>query len=112
MNLTIEHIGEVVVVGVQGDHLDMGNAETFVDTISPTLETATNILLDMRQLQFVDSAGLGALMACRRLLSSSGGELTLCGMSKKVRSVFDISRMHRLFRIAASLEEAMPTTEN
>lgn len=97
----------MTVVDLHGDHLDMGNVEAFVTAVTPILETKTKVLFDMSPLQFVDSAGLGALMACRRHLSSFGGELKLCGMSKKVRSVFEISRMHRLFDIAENKEAAI-----
>ncbi len=107
MDLSVEQVQEITVVGLRSDHLDMGNVEAFVSAVTPVLETGTKVLFDMSQLQFVDSAGLGALMACRRQLSGVGGELTLCGMTKKVRSVFEISRMHRLFDIAETREEAI-----
>ena len=109
MDLIVERVGEVTVVGLHGDHLDMGNVEAFVGDVTPILETCKKVLIDLTRVQFVDSAGLGSLMACRRQLSDVGGALTLYGMTKRVRSVFELSRMHRLFDIANTREEAIRT---
>jgi anti-sigma B factor antagonist len=107
MDLMIERIDGGAVVSLHGDHLDMGNVEAFTGDITPILESNRRVLIDLTRVQFVDSAGLGALMACRRRLSAEGGSLTLYGLTRRVRSVFELSRMHRLFDIAETKEEAL-----
>ncbi len=99
MELTTDKSGDTTVVLFQGHYLDLSNAESFVANVSPFLQADSKIVFDMSQVEFVDSAGLGALMACRRQLLAAGGDLTLCGLSKKVRSIFEVARMHRLFVI-------------
>ena len=65
------------------------------------------LVFDMNALRFVDSSGLGALLSCLRQVHSSGGDLKLCEMAKTVRALFELVRMHRIFEIYSSREEAL-----
>jgi len=44
---------------------------------------------------------------CLRQLNATGGELKLCGMSKPVGAVFELVRMHRIFDICGSKDDAL-----
>jgi anti-sigma B factor antagonist len=61
----------------------------------------------MSELKFVDSSGLGAILSCLRQQNASGGELKLCGMLKPVRALFELVRMHRIFDMYNTREEAI-----
>ena len=107
MELTTDRVGDVTVVVLRGDHLDASITDEFKRDIGPILEESPKVVFDMSQLQFVDSSGLGAILSCLRRLGVSGGELKLSGMSKPVRAVFEISRMHRIIDIFATRDEAL-----
>lgn len=107
MEITIEKIGDVAVVEVRGEHLDASVAEEFKRDMAPVLEASPRMVLDMCRLQFVDSAGLGAILSCLRRVSAADGDLKLCGLTKPVRASFEIARMHRIFDIFATKEEAV-----
>jgi anti-anti-sigma factor len=55
--------------------------------------------LDLNRLRFTDSSGLGAFTSCLRELNTKGGDVKPCGMSKQIRAVFELVRMHRIFDI-------------
>lgn len=107
MNLNVELEGEVAVVTVPLESLDADNAKEFKKEISPVLENYTKVLLDLRQLQFVDSSGLGAILSSLRALTAKDGDLKLYGVTKKVRALFELVRMHRLFEIFNTREEGI-----
>jgi anti-sigma B factor antagonist len=111
LELTRETTGDTTVIVFQMQYLDLSNADALIADIASLLQGDHKVLFDMNRVEFVDSAGLGALMACRRRLLADGAELTLCGLSKKVRSVFEVARMHRLFVIAETREEALTPSE-
>ena len=69
------------------------------------------MVLDLSRLRFVDSSGMGAMLSCLRQLSAKGGDLKLCGMSKQVRGLFELVRMHRIFEIYGTREEAVHAFE-
>ena len=107
MTLIQEQVGDVVVATVPVEELDAGNAAEFKRDIAPVVDSHTKLVLDLSRLRFVDSSGLGAFISCLRKLNAKGGDLKLCGMSKQVRAVFELVRMHRVFDIHATSEQAV-----
>lgn len=95
------------VVAFPVDNLDAGNVKDFRSAIQEVAERYDTVVLDMRRLTFVDSSGLGALLSCLRTMTGKKGQLLLFGMSRPVRALFELVRMHRIFSIYNSLEEAL-----
>ena len=71
------------------------------------LKVSNKVIFDLSQLLFVDSSGLGAFLSALRTLNTQGGDLKLCGMTKQVRVLFELVRMHRIFEIFNTQEEAL-----
>ena len=112
MQLPVEKVGEdLAVVVLPGEHLDASVAEEFKRDIAPIIEANPRMLFDLSRLRFVDSAGVGALLSCLRRASAAGGDLKLYGMTPQVRAVFDLARMHRIFDIFSTREEAIRAFE-
>jgi anti-sigma B factor antagonist len=111
MQISLETIGDVAVAAMPVDELDASNAAEFKRDIAPLLEANAKLVLDLSRLRFVDSSGLGAFISCLRRLNARGGDLKLCGMSKQVRAVFELVRMHRVFDILSSKEDAVHAFE-
>jgi anti-sigma B factor antagonist len=112
MQIPCEKVGDVAVAAVPVEELDAGNAGEFKRDMAPLLEANTQMVLDMGRLCFVDSSGLGAFISCLRKLNAKGGELKLAGMSTQVRTVFELVRMHRVFDILGTKEEAVRAFES
>ena len=111
MQIAFEKDGEVAVVAVPVEELDASNAEEFKRDMAPAVDAHAKLVLDLSRLRFVDSSGLGAFISCLRKLNAKGGDLKLCGMSKQVRAVFELVRMHRVFDILGSKEDAVRAFE-
>ena len=107
MEIATDKMGDVTIAVVPVDELDASNAGEFKRDIAPVLQANTRLVLDLSRLRFVDSSGLGAMLSCLRQLSSKSGDLKLCGMSKQVRALFELVRMHRIFDIYGTKEEAV-----
>jgi anti-sigma B factor antagonist len=93
------------------EELDAGNAGEFKRDMAPLIDAHAKLVIDLSRLRFVDSSGLGAFISCLRKLNAKGGDLKLCGMSKQVRAVFELVRMHRVFDILGTKEEAVRAFE-
>lgn len=65
------------------------------------------IVIDCNSLEFVDSTGLGALIALLRKLEAKGGKLAFVGLSDEVANIFEITRMHKLFKVYPDLSSAL-----
>jgi len=97
----------VTIVTLRGETLDASNAKALKTDLAPVLAPGAKLIFDMKDVRFVDSSGLGALLSCLRQVHSSGGDLRLCEMGKAVRALFELVRMHRIFEIYNSREEAL-----
>ena len=109
MEVTIEKVNGIAIVELPGDILDASNVKEFKRDITSIIEHENKVIFDMHHLQFVDSSGLGSILSCLRSLNAKGGDLKLCSMSKSVRVLFELVRMHRIFDIYNTREEALPS---
>jgi anti-sigma B factor antagonist len=66
---------------------------------SPGLTHAT---IDLSQVEFIDSSGVGALLSVYRRLPESAEAVTLKAMRPQVRAVIELLRLHRIFQIEGS----------
>jgi anti-sigma B factor antagonist len=111
VELTIEKIGDVSIVELVGEQLDASNAKEFKQEIAPVIAANAKMVFDLGRLRFIDSSGLGAILSCLRQLTAAGGDLKLCGLSKPVRALFELVRMHRIFDIYGTRDEAVRTLQ-
>lgn len=107
MEIPIEEVEGVAVAAVPVDELDASNSGEFKRDMAAVLQSNSRVVLDLSQLRFIDSSGLGAMLSCLRQLSGKGGDLKLSSMSKQVRALFELVRMHRIFDIYGTNEEAI-----
>ena len=70
-----------------------------------------SLVLDMTAVSYVDSAGLGVLVACLRTVTAKEGDLKLSGLSPQLKSVFELTRLHGLFEIYPTSAEAVRSFE-
>jgi anti-sigma B factor antagonist len=107
MEIVVDRAGDVAVAVLPVDELDASNAAEFKRDIAPVVEANMKLVFDLSRLRFVDSSGLGAFLSCLRQVNARGGDLKLYGMSKPVRTVFELVRLHRIFDILTTREEAV-----
>jgi anti-anti-sigma factor len=65
------------------------------------------ILLDCRLLNYISSAGLGAIMGLIETVRENGGDILLCNLQKNVHEIFDTLGFTELYRVFATEEEAL-----
>jgi anti-sigma B factor antagonist len=69
-------------------------------------EGVTKIVLDMSKVKWLNSVGLGMIMASRTTLSNAGGELKLAALDDKARGLFAISKLDSIFKTYVSADRA------
>jgi anti-sigma B factor antagonist len=100
-------VGRVVAARVSAEHLTAANVKDFKAKMAVIAEPKAKIVLDVGELQFVDSAGIGALLSLVKNLSASEGEIRLCNVTKQVRGLLELVRVDRFLKIYDSREEAI-----
>lgn len=108
MNLNSNTVAQgVVVIDCPIENLDASNVKTFRESIKPLISGQSRVVLNMSQMKFVDSSGLGALISCLREVNEQKGQLKLCAMTRSVRALFELMRMNRVFDIFETQDEAI-----
>lgn len=107
MVFVVHDEGVVRVLEAPLTQLDADNSKDFKQSFRDTVEGKAKVILDLGRLEFVDSSGLGALLSCLRVQTAQEGTLKLCSMTKTVRAMFELVRMHRVFEVYNTLDEAV-----
>ena len=68
---------------------------------------AKKIVVDLDKVSYIDSSGLATLVEVLKKTKSQGGSLGLAAMSDKVKSLFEITKLDKLFLICHSQDEAV-----
>jgi len=107
LDIPNEMVGAVVVVAPRCEYLDAGNSGEFKRDVAAAMGNTPQVVLDLGQLQFIDSSGCGVMISLLRQLKAQGGDMKLCALTKTVRSVLELVRMHKIFDIFNTREEAV-----
>lgn len=113
MQASVSREGIVVAVAPEGK-LTALNVDSFREKTMNILKTHQDLrvlIIDLSQLTFMDSSGLGTLIDLQKKSNDSGREIKLTSLRKEVRLVFEITRAYKLFDIFDSTEEALRVTE-
>lgn len=108
MELDVRPVGDrTAVVAVQG-RLTMtaaGELRTLLE--SSVADGRPWLVVDLAGTEFMDSSGLGALVAGLRAARTAGGDLRIACAGEQVRTVLELTTMDRVLRPHATVEEAL-----
>jgi anti-anti-sigma factor len=78
--------------------LDGSQANELRHQVSELVASGNNlVLLDLADVNFIDSSGLGTLIAVLKMLRTAGGDLYLCSLAAPVQNLFALTRMDGIF---------------
>ena len=63
--------------------------------------------MDFAAVSYIDSSGLATLIEMFQRLKKSGGKMRICCMNQKIKNVFEITKLHKLFEIFDNKEGAL-----
>ena len=107
MQIEGKKVGGQLVVTPLEKRLDASSAADFKGKIVDWINAGNSrIILDLSQVDFVDSSGLGAIVSCLKTLGGQG-DLVICGIKETVMSLFQLTRMNRVFQIFPTQTEAL-----
>lgn len=101
--------GPVRVLTPDAERIDAAAAIQFKDAMRAlTRDAPPRVILDLCRVRFIDSSGLGAIVAALKQMPD-GANLELAGLLGTVAKVFQLTRMDTVFRIHESLPPARNT---
>ncbi len=99
MEIMDQVIGNITVLKLSG-RLDSLSAVSLKDRVRDHIKDGSvRMVIDMEGVDFVDSSGLGSLVACLRSVKNLGGDIRIAALQERVRAVFELIRLHHIFDI-------------
>lgn len=103
---------DVLIVTVSGK-LDSSTAPELAEYFDKQIEDCLHtVILDMKKLDYISSAGLRLILNTSKLLKSRNRIFTLCGMQDHIREVFEISGFDSFVTISSSLQESLSSHDS
>jgi anti-anti-sigma factor len=112
MNHTLAN--DVLIITPDLPNLDAKLAAEFKEKVIQliTENEAHHVVLDLNQVQFIDSSGLGSFLSILRLLHAQGGELKLARVHRPIKTMFELVAMNKVFDIHDQTEDAIAAFSN
>ena len=109
MNLIIEErpAGIALIGWGAPTVMDASQADDLRACFAEVERKSFRIVLDMSQVQFVDSSIIGALVGLLRRARAAGGDVKLAAVTPEVEMIFEITRLHRVFQILPTVAAAV-----
>ncbi|MEU4286789.1 STAS domain-containing protein [Kribbella sp. NPDC026596] len=104
--LTVEVVdrGPDILISVSGE-MDFGTNADFLRVVQPLAESGRPLVVDLADLAFCDSSGLGALVRVHNMTEAAGGTLYLAHLRPQLKSTITLTMLHRLFHIQDDLPD-------
>ena len=107
MEISEKRIDDIDVLVLTG-RLEASSAKKLKGQVDALVkENRVKLIVDMAGVDFIDSSGLGSLVSSLRAVNERKGDVKVASLQKQVRSIFELTRLHRIFGIFDNAEAAL-----
>lgn len=108
MNYTINERYNTVVIELKGKVMGGPDAKTFRNDLDELIEEGKkNVVVDLSDVKFMNSSGLGILIGGLKKMNKAGGDLKICGATERIESLLMVSQLTKVFDNYETLDEAL-----
>ena len=107
MQIKIDDKAEVKICHAEGD-IDINTSPQVKKAFDRLIQSKSQkVVINLQKVGYIDSSGLATLVEILKNFRGFGGRLKLCNLSNKVKSLFEITKLEKLFDIVETEEEAV-----
>jgi anti-sigma B factor antagonist len=107
LKLSTRIVDGVVVVDCSGRIVFGDEAALLRDTVKKLLTENNRIVLDLKDINYIDSGGLGTLVALYTSAQNAGGSIKLANLTKRVGDLLQVTKLVTVFEVYGSTEPAV-----
>lgn len=117
IELELEHTNGRLVIHVLLDEITFRTSKMFLQDIRLIIDKEScDIILDLSNVELIDSVSLGTLVAIKKYVKSQGCDVVITGLSQPIKELFRLLNFFSVFRIFDTVgdalkEEAAPPSE-
>jgi anti-sigma B factor antagonist len=106
--MRVDHVGGDRAVLHPEGRLDLQSAKGFRDAVTELVAGGrARQVVDLSGIGFIDSSGLGGLIAALKSCRQAGGDLRITGVGEQVATVLELTQMHRVLATHPSVDAAL-----
>lgn len=108
MDLETKKSDDLVFLKPLKQNIDATASTQFKARVMDLINQGNNFfLLDLSEVEFVDSSGLGAMISILKTLKLNNGDIVLCDLNSAVLNLFNLTRMNNVFKICKDEKEGL-----
>jgi anti-sigma B factor antagonist len=108
MKIRIDEKYHTAIIELKGDLTGGDNASLFREKLYELInKQRNNIVIDMSDIKYVNSSGIGILISGFTTVKNAGGEMKLANISDKVNGVLNITKLNNIFDIHPNVDNAV-----
>lgn len=106
MDIIVESVDGITLIQPLFESINFGNVGEFKSRIKGHMKPHSRIVLDMQEVMFVDSSGIGAILSFSKAMAAAEGSLSLCSLTEPVQNLVKLVHLNRLLEIYPTREAA------
>lgn len=107
MQMQSKAVNGTLIISIQEKRLDSRFAVEFKNKVGELINSGNRLLvIDLSNVDFIDSSGIGCLVSCLKLLGLKG-KIAIFGLNQPVEAMFRLTRMDRVFVLCSSEAQAV-----
>ena len=100
MKIVERQVGDVVILDLHGKILIGEGDDALRDAVTRLVDSGkTKILLNLGDVSYIDSSGIGELVSGFTTVTNSGGQLKLLNLNKRVKDLLQITKLYTVFDV-------------
>lgn len=108
MKFSVSERYNAVVITLSGNVMGGDESAAFLDAIKKFIETGKkNIIIDLSEVKFLNSSGLGMLISAHTTVTKSEGKLKLSNIGDKIENLLVITKLITIFEVHETVEKAV-----
>ena len=113
LNIAERRVGDITIIDLDGKvTIGETNRQLHEKLKSIVMDGRNKIILNLRQVKFIDSSGLGEIVAGYSTLKAHGGSLVLANIPDRVVDLMTITKLYTVFDIFESESDALAALQN
>ena len=107
MNFFLEEVSGIKIIKLKEERLDTTIAPDLKAQLLVLIAEGKKVLMNLEEVQYADSSGLGAILLGFRQARDGGGLFALCNVQKRVQAMINIAQLTNVITIYADQKEAI-----
>ena len=107
MQINIRNDEDVIILEIAGK-VDLHNAINIKNSVIQYVTGGRRkFVFSFKNVNYIDSTGIGVLLSCRTLIRSNRGQLRICGINDSIKKIFDLTKLTAIFKTFDEEQEAV-----